>query len=153
MSKLTESNVKYFFRVGKQVFVAVDVCRVNTFYFLESVVDTTAVVQMRAVLELVSVPRCYWQDFDVVLDFAIEKLEKFIEKKGRGNNGGSSVKDEAIALESLGATAKLIQALYYGDIKAHLAGTQGARKSAKTASYDNDVFTHTASTRTAGGAV
>ena len=108
---------------------------------------------MRAVLELVSVPRCYRQDFDVVLDFAIEKLEKFIEEKGRGNNGGSSVKDEAIALESLGTTAKLILALYYGDIKAHLAGTQGACKSAKTASYDNDVFTHTASTRTAGGAV
>ena len=30
---------------------------------------------------------------------------------------------------------------------------QSACKSAKTASYDDDVFTHTASIRTAGGAV
>ncbi len=153
VGKLAKANIENLFRVGQQFFVAVDVGRINAFDFFQRIVDAAAVVQVRAVVELVSIPRRYWQDLNVVLDLAIEKLKQLIEEKGRSNHGWSGVEDEAIALESLGATAKLIQALYYGDIEAHLAGTQCAGESAKTAANDDDMFTHTASTRAADCAV
>ena len=133
--------------MGKQFFVAVDVGRIDTLDFSQGVIDAAAVVQVRAVVERVSLPRRHWQNFDVVFDLAIEKLKQLIKEEWRGNHCGSGIKDEAIALESLRATAKLVQTLDHGDVEAHVAGSKCAGEATKTAANDDDAFRHTASTR------
>ena len=94
--------------MGQKLFVALYIVGVDALDLSQGIFNAATIVQMGAVVELISVPRRYRQNFNVVLDAAVKQFEQLIEKKWGGNHRRAGIEDEAVLGKSLGSAAELV---------------------------------------------
>ena len=116
--------------------VAALVERVEFGNFAQGVFDRAAVVEGPALVVNHAVPRCDWEEFDVVGPLFTEEGEQFVEEERCSQHSGAGIIKKSVAAEDAGPAAVIGLAFEQGDLLAKGTESQGGGESAEAGADD-----------------
>ena len=132
VDELGVSDVEDPLRVLDELFVALDVARVELGDLREEALVVAHVIERPAIREHDTVERVDGDEVEVVSAVSAEKLEQLVEEVGSGDDRRAGVEVKALAFERSSPATRLIAGLDDGDAMAHGLQTSRGRKASES---------------------
>jgi hypothetical protein len=142
VDELGVSDVKDSLRVLDELFVALDVVRVELGDLREEALVVSHVIERPAIREHDTVEGVDRDEVEVVSSVFAEKLEQLVEEVGSGDDRRAGVEVKALACERSSSPARLIARLDDGDAMAHGVQTSRGSKASKACSNHDGLLSH-----------